>query len=217
MDRRRCLFILISTILHLSIIRCDDTKRQPIDFLKPTNGENDQVMTSTSTKSGEEMVTPTVKPSGVEPPHGIHKFFDDVKNKFNHIHPVRDVKEILFGSSEKKATTTIASSVHSVTTAAPTNSESHIDKIIESMPSESEDMIRVVTLKEDQHYGKGKAKPKYLTMELEKMNSTEYTDNSTSTSKVTVKGKSALEDFSTSTTTQKVVEKSGRIGDSIPK
>lgn len=206
---RRCLFTLISTILYLSNIQCDDTKHHPIDFLKPTSDENfthEQVITTTSKKNGEEVVTTTGKPNGEEP-HGIQKFFDDVKNKFNHIHPVRDVKEILFGSSEKKTTTT--ASHPSVTTEVPKKNKSHVGEILESMPSESEDMIRVVTLKEDEHYGKGKAKPKLLTIELEKMNSTEYAEMSTS--KTTVAGKSSkVEDFSTSTSTQKTTQISER-------
>lgn len=209
---RRCLFILFSTILYLSNIQCDD-KHHPIDFLKPTNEEKSQheeVITTTLKKTVEEVISTTAKTNGDEL-HGIRKFIVDVKNKFNHIHPVRDVKDILFGSSsEEKATTTVSTtSVPSVTTAAP--KEDHVEKIIESMPSESEDMIRVVTLKPDEHYGKGKAKPKYLTMELEKMNSTEYVEGITSKTPAssTVTGKSSVEDFSTTTSTQKTTQKNG--------
>lgn len=58
----------------------------------------------------------------------------------------------------------------------PTSTESNLKKIMNRMPSANEDMIRVVKLKEDERYGKGKAKPKYISMVLAKMNSTEYDD-----------------------------------------
>lgn len=199
----RRLFILISIILYINNIQCDDVKHHPIDFLKPTNDAN---------VKHEELTTTTPKVSGEPEPHGIQKFIADVKNKFSHIHPVRDVGAILFGSSSDKTTTTIATtSVPSTTTKIPEKNKSNIDKIFESMPSESEDMIRVVTLKPDEHYGKGKAKAKYLTMELEKMNSTEYTGSST-----VAGGKSSNEDFSvtpktTSSTPKTTQEKDGDV------
>lgn len=204
----RCLFILISIILYLNKIQCD-VKHHPIDFLQPTNDENSK---------HEELTTTTPKPNDDSEPHGIKKFIVDVKNKFSHLHPVRDVGAILFGSSSDKTTTTKAiTSVPSATTEIPEKDKSNIDKIVDSMPSESEDMIRVVTLKKDEHYGKGKAKPKYLTMELEKMNSTEYTESSTF--KAVAAGKSFTEDFSetpgTSSTTQKPAQENG--SDLIPK
>lgn len=56
----------------------------------------------------------------------------------------------------------------------PTSTESNIEKIMDTMPSANEDVIRVVKLKQDQRYGKGMAKPKYISMALAHMNSTEY-------------------------------------------
>lgn len=215
---RRCLFILISTIFYnFNNIQCYDIKHHPIDFLKSTNDENlkHEVITSTSKTNGEDVIGKTTPKTNGEEPTGIQKFIGDVKNKFNHIHPVRDVKEILFGPSDKKATTIVTTSNPS-TTETVKKEKSHIEKIADSMPSESEDMIRVITLKEDEHYGKGKAKPKYLTKELQKINSTEYVEGSTSTAKTVVTGKSSVEDFSTSaSTTQKSYRKSE--GDSILK
>lgn len=207
---RRCLFVLFSTILYLNNIQCDDAKHHPIDFLKPTNDENSkhEVITTTPKTNGEDVINKTTpKKNGEEPSgSGIQKFLNDVKNKFNHVHPVRDVKNILFGSSDKKTTdTVVTTSTPSTTTETTNKKKSHIAKITESMPSESEDMIRVITLKEDEHYGKGKAKPKFLTMELEKMNSTEYVE--VSTPKTPVGGKSFVEDLSTTTSTQKTTQK----------
>ncbi len=200
---RRYLFILISTIFYLNNVQCDHhINHHPIDFLKSTNDEYlKHEVTKTTLKTNGDDVNAATTPTSVntsEEPSGLKKFIDDVKNKFNHVHPVRDVKEILFGSPQTKTSTTIASTSVPSTTEEPKKEKSHIDKIIDSMPSESEDMIRVVTLKEDEQYGKGKAKPKYLTMELEKANTTEYVEGSTSTFKTTT-GKSSIEDFSTST------------------
>lgn len=182
---RRCLFILFSTILYANNIHCDGNikhNNHPIDFLKPTNEDNlKHEVIATTTKSAD-VITTTAK-TNTDESNGVQKFIDDVKNKFNHIHPVRDVKHILFGSANKSSTTMPPAGVSTSST-----TESHIHKIVESMPSESEDMIRVVTLKDDQHYGKGKAKPQYLTRELEKMNSTEYVEGTTSTTKKTVDG-----------------------------
>lgn len=59
----------------------------------------------------------------------------------------------------------------------PTSTESNIEKIMDTMPSANEDVIRVVKLKQDQRYGKGMAKPKYISMALAHMNSTEYDEN----------------------------------------
>lgn len=197
---RRCLFILISTILYLNNIQCDgNVKHHTIDFLKPADEVNLKHEVTTSSKTnGEDVITTTTPKTNSDEPNGVKKFIEDVKNKFNHIHPVRDVKNILFGSTENKTPTVATSTVSTSTTA-----ESHIHKIVDSMPSESEDMIRVVTLKPDEHYGKGKAKPKYLTKELEKTNTTEYTGGSTTTSKTPVAGKTTIEDFSTPTSTPK--------------
>lgn len=192
----RCLFILFSTILYLSIIQCEDTKHHPIDFLKPTNDEN---------LKREEMTT-TPKTNSEPEPHGIKKFIVDVKNKFSHLHPVRDVGEILFGSSADKTSTTIATTSITATTESAKSNKPNINKIVESMPSESEDMIRVVTLKKEEHYGKGRAKPKYLSMELEKMNSTDYNESTTLTA--ATDGKSLIEDFSSKATTTTSAPKS---------
>lgn len=59
----------------------------------------------------------------------------------------------------------------------PTSTESNIEKIMDTMPTANEDVIRVVKLKQDQRYGKGMAKPKYISMALANMNSTEYDDD----------------------------------------
>lgn len=59
----------------------------------------------------------------------------------------------------------------------PTSTESNIEKIMDTMPSANEDVIRVIKLKQDQRYGKGMAKPKYISMALAHMNSTEYDEN----------------------------------------
>lgn len=213
---RRCLFVLVATVLYLNNIQCDDAKHHTIDFLKPTNDENlkHEVITTTPKTNGEDGINKTTPKTNGEEPSGIQKFLNDVKNKFNHVHPVRDVKNILFGSSDKKTTNTVVTtSTPSTTTETTKTEKSHIAQITESMPSESEDMIRVITLKEDEHYGKGKAKPKYLTMELEKMNSTEYVEGSTP--KTPVGAKSFVEDLSTSTSSQKTTQKRG--SDSIRK
>lgn len=59
----------------------------------------------------------------------------------------------------------------------PTSTESNIEKIMGTMPSANEDVIRVLKLKQDQRYGKGMAKPKYISMALAHMNSTEYDED----------------------------------------
>lgn len=215
MDRR--FILLISTFLYVNNIHCDGSSashHQPIDFLKPTTDENTTkhtvITTSTTTvKTNADANTvhgsTTTPKADCEGSNGVKKFIDDVKTKFSHVHPVRDVKKILFGSSEHKTNTTDGSTTTTTTTTVPsvTTEKSHINKIIDSMPSESEDMIRVVTLKPDEHYGKGKAKPKYLTKELEKANTTEYVEGSTIASTTTAAEKSSTEKMTTSTSTQK--------------
>lgn len=52
--------------------------------------------------------------------------------------------------------------------------EPAIERIMNTAPSVSEDMIKTIILKKNQYYGKGRAKPKYISMEFAKMNSTEY-------------------------------------------
>lgn len=93
-----------------------------------------------------------------------------------------DVGAILWGKHDQKkdVTTknenpfrTIGTLQSDVVTTEPA-----IERIVNTAPSVSEDMIKTVILTKDQHYGKGRAKAKYITMEFAKINSTEYNTES---------------------------------------
>lgn len=107
---------------------------------------------------------------------------DDVMHKVE-AEGIGDVGLILWGAPSKKTSKSQTTPTHAPSTTM-VSTASNIAKIMELVPSADEDMIRVVKLAEDEHYGKGWAKPKYISMVLAKMNSTEYkADEATTTDK----------------------------------
>lgn len=105
---------------------------------------------------------------------------DDVMHK-EEAEGIGDVGLILWGGPSKKSNKQLKSMTPTPTTTTTTTTESNIAKIMDAMPSANEDMIRVVELTDDEHYGKGRAKPKYISMVLAKMNSTQYKGEITTT------------------------------------
>lgn len=100
---------------------------------------------------------------------------DDVMHKED-AEGIGDVGIILWGEPKQKEEHEIVvkGNVMVIPTEHPSTTVSNLEKIMATMPSANEDVIRVLKLSEDEHYGKGKAKPKYISMALAHMNSTEY-------------------------------------------
>lgn len=97
---------------------------------------------------------------------------------------IGDVGIILWGASPKIENTTeqaiiVKGNVMVIPTEHPTTQVSNLEKIMATMPSANEDVIRVLKLADDEQYGKGRAKPKYISMALAHMNSTEYNESDT--------------------------------------
>lgn len=105
---------------------------------------------------------------------------DDVMHK-EEAEGIGDVGLILWGGPSKKS---LKHKKISATTTTTSTTKSNIAKIMDAMPSANEDVIRVVKLADDEHYGKGRAKPKYISMVLATMNSTEYKDETSSTTTI---------------------------------
>lgn len=83
-----------------------------------------------------------------------------------------DVGAILWGKRHEQEQVT--TEPNPTTLSAAVRTEPAIERIVNTAPSVREDMIKTIILGKDQHYGKGRAKAKYITMEFAKINSTEY-------------------------------------------
>lgn len=143
---------------------------------EPTRHPTTTTTLSPSTTTAEPIVVEKINVTSMIIRDGTVQInADDVMHK-EEAEGIGDVGLILWGGPGKKSSKQIQ-----ITTTTTTSTESNIAKIMDSMPSANEDMIRVVKLKEDEHYGKGWAKPKYISMVLAKMNSTEYKGEATTT------------------------------------
>lgn len=87
---------------------------------------------------------------------------------------VGDVGAILWGLLDNENTVITTKTATTPEIFVDEQTEPAIERIMNTAPSVSEDMIKTFKLKKDQYYGKGRAKPKYITMEFAKINSTEY-------------------------------------------
>lgn len=144
-------------------------KRDRFDWQIPEPTQHPTTTTTTTaatTTTAEPIVVEKINVTSMIITNGTVQInADDIMHK-EEAEGIGDVGLILWGAPSKPS--------HKATHKKTPTTESNIAKIMNSMPSANEDMIRIVKLAKDEHYGKGKAKPKYISMILAKMNSTEY-------------------------------------------
>lgn len=85
--------------------------------------------------------------------------------------PFSEARYLLGAPAKLLQSTTLLSAPMTSSTVAP---RSAMGKIMAAMPSIDEDMIRTYTLKNEERYGHGHAKPRTITHELELMNFTKF-------------------------------------------
>lgn len=205
---KRCLITLClvfaTTVSGSTLLRF---KRTHYDWQPPLPTSRPTTTTSTSTTTERPPHVEIVNVTSMLIRDGTARIGADVVMHKEEAEGIGDAGIILWGRPKVTTTTTVkpatneaikssvlspaevlkSSSIVQTTTSTTTTTESNIEKIMDNMPTANEDMIRVVKLANDEHYGHGHAKPKFISLVLATMKSVEYQGEETTTKAATTK------------------------------
>lgn len=165
-------------------------KRTHFDWQPPLPTSRPTPTTSTTTTTVQPPHVEIVNVTSMLIRDGTARIAADVVMHKEEAEGIGDAGIILWGRPQTVGTTTTekASAVSSpgqLAKSLTTTTESNIEKIMDSMPTANEDMIRILQLSKDEQYGHGHAKPKYISIALATMKSIEYPGEITTTTPTT--------------------------------